>query len=314
MDKEFIECLKKCDTYEDVVELVDKVIEEEIEISKSNNIHDFIGYDSQNVSKSILMEEPKRFEISYNSGWNGFIDSNIRITFGAYYNLSNGQSDFKGNYYYMDTRDFIYDFCYEYKDYDFIDEFDLICCIKLSMDDYFSSITFLNDISRDKMVLPISKDFDHDYEVKHKFSDFKGKNNAMCTERAAFANNLLSVYGVGVCMALGNIVVDGKDGGHAFNFVDIGEGLSLVDFQIGSNLYNFTDDNIDKIPFVHDMGEDKTRLDKLADTSERIHCPSYLNVLYGDELYSFFTGNERIYNIGDLVKIKEFVPPKILLK
>ena len=60
-------------------------------------------------------------------------------------------------------------------DYDFIDEFDLICCIKLSMDDYFSSITFLNDISRDKMVLPISKDFDHDYEVKHKFSDFKGK-------------------------------------------------------------------------------------------------------------------------------------------
>jgi len=66
------------------------------------------------------------------------------------------------------------------------------------MDDYFSSITFLNDISRDKMVLPISKDFDHDYEVKHKFSDFKGKNNAMCTERAAFANNLLSVYGVGV--------------------------------------------------------------------------------------------------------------------
>ena len=37
MDKEFIECLKKCDTYEDVVELVGKVIEEEIEISKSNN-------------------------------------------------------------------------------------------------------------------------------------------------------------------------------------------------------------------------------------------------------------------------------------
>ena len=40
MDEEFIECLKKCDTYEDVVELVDEVIEEEIEISKSNNIHD----------------------------------------------------------------------------------------------------------------------------------------------------------------------------------------------------------------------------------------------------------------------------------
>ena len=79
MDKEFIECLKKCDTYEDVVELVDEVIEEEIEISKSNNNHDFIGYDSQNVSKRILMEEPKRFEISYNSGWNGFIDSNIRM-------------------------------------------------------------------------------------------------------------------------------------------------------------------------------------------------------------------------------------------
>ena len=34
MDKEFIECLKKCDTYEDVVELVDEVIEEEIENNK----------------------------------------------------------------------------------------------------------------------------------------------------------------------------------------------------------------------------------------------------------------------------------------
>ena len=314
MDEEFIECLKKCDTYEEVVELVDEVIEEEIEISKSNNIHDFIGYDSQNVSRRILMEEPKKFEISYNSGWNGFIDSNIRITFGAYYNLSNGQSDFKGNYYYMDTRDFIYDFCYQHKDYEFIDEFDLICCIKLSMDDYFNSITFLNDISRDKMVLPISKDFDHDYEITHKFSDFKGKNNAMCTERAAFANNILSVYGVGVCMALGNIVVNGKDEGHAFNFVDIGDGLSLVDFQIGTDLYNLIDSNTDVIPFVHDMGEDKTRLDTLADTSERIHCPSYLDVLYGDEVYSFYTGNERVYNIGDLVKVKQAVPPKILLK
>lgn len=314
MDEEFIEDLKKCNTYEEVVELVDEVIEEEIEISKSNNSRDFIGFYSEHTCKRFLTDNPKSFEIVYNSGWNGFIDNNIRITFGAFYNLSNGQSDFKGNHYYMDTRDFIYDFCYEHKDYEFVDEFDLICCIKDSMDKYFNSFTFLNEVSRDKMVLPITKEHGCDYEIIHSFSEFKGKNNAMCTEKAAFANNILSVYGVGVAMALGNIVVDGKDEGHAFNFVDIGDGLSLVDFQICDNLYNLSNDCFRKIPFIHDMGEDKTRLDELADTSERIHCPSYLNVLYGDELYSFYTGKERIYNIGDVVKIKEVVPPKILLK
>ena len=104
MDKEFIECLKKCNTYEDVVELVDEVIEDEIEISKSNNRYSFIGCDSMSNTKKIFLGEPKKFEFLYNSGWNGFIDSNIRVTFGAIYNLINGEVDFKGRFYYVDTR------------------------------------------------------------------------------------------------------------------------------------------------------------------------------------------------------------------
>lgn len=305
MDEEFIECLKKCNTYEDVVELVDEVIEDEIEISKSNNTHDFIGFNPRLVTKRVLLEEPKSFELSYNSGWNGFIDRNIRITFGAYFNLHNGESNFKGNFYYMDTRDFIYDFCYKYKDFDFIDVFELMCCVKASMDSYFNSITFLSELSREDMVLPISLDYNNESVGNHKFSDFKGRNNAMCTERAAFANNLLSVYGVGTCMALGNVVSNGKDEAHAFNFVDTEDGLCLVDFMIGTELYNLTDDNVRKLPFVHDMGEDKVRLDELADTSERIHCPSFFNVLYDDEIYSFYSDRERIYNIGDINTCKE---------
>lgn len=314
MDKEFIECLKKCNTYEDVVELVDEVIEDEIEISKSNNRYSFIGCDSMSNTKKIFLGEPKKFEFLYNSGWNGFIDSNIRVTFGAIYNLINGEVDFKGRFYYVDTREFIYDFCYKYKDFDFEDEFDLICFVKLSMDEYFNSITCLNDVSREDMVLPICKDNDTDFDIMHKFSDFKGRNNAMCTERAVFANNLLSVYGLGVCMALGNIVVNGKDEGHAYNFVDIGDGLSLVDFSVGTDLYNLTNDKVMTFPFVHDMGEDKTRLDEFAETSEKIHCPSYINIIYGDDLYMFYIDKERIYNIGNFIPVKQAEPPKILLK
>ena len=313
MDEEFIKCLKECDTYEDVVELVDQAIDLEIETSKSNNLQYFIGYYSESEDKKYLMSDNNYFNIIYNPAWNGFIDENVRITFGGFYN-GNGELQFDGNYYYMDTRDFIYDFCYQYKDYEFIDVFELICLVKLSMDSYFSSFTFFNEISRNKMLLPLSMKISGEKVYNHNFSDFKGKNNARCTERAAFANNLLSVYGVGTCMALGKVVRNGKKTGHAFNFVDMDGGLALVDFSICSDVYDPINKNTMKIPFVHDMGEDKNRLSEMANTFENILCPSYYSYLYGDYMYSFCTGKARVYNIGDLGPTKKVETPRILLK
>ena len=315
IDKEFIEKLRECETYEEVVDLVDQVIETEIEISKSNNSYNFIGYDSLSNSFKLLMENPRFFEFGYNTGWNGFINDDIRITFGGSFNLRNGSSNFDGFYYYMDTRDFIYDFCYEYKDFEFEDEFELICFVKLSMDKYFDSFTFTNVVNRQNMFLSVSKDIDRETAGNHKFSDFKGRNNALCTERAAYANNLLSVYGVGVCMALGNVYYDGKDEGHAFNFVDMDDGLSLVDFSISANLYDFIGDRVvEQIPFVYDMGDDKTRLSELTETGDKIYCSSPCHVLYGDTIYSFSTNKARIYNIGNIIHVKKAKQPKILLK
>ena len=313
MDEEFINILKTCDTYEDVVELVDQVIDKEIEASRSNNLQYFIGYYSESEDKKCLLSDTNNFNIVYNTAWNGFIDKNVRITFGGFYNR-NGEGFFDGHYYYMDTRDFIYDFCYQYRDYEFIDVFELICLVKLSMDSYFSSLTFFNEVSREEMLLPLSIRIAGERVENHNFSDFKGKNNAMCTERAAFANNILSVYGVGTCLALGKVVRNGKKTGHAFNFVDMDGGLSLVDFSICSDLYDPINKNTMKIPFVHDMGEDKNRLSEMANTFENILCPSYYSYLCGDYMYSFYTGKARIYNIGDLVRSKKVEIPRILLK
>ena len=313
MDEEFINDLKTCETYEDVVELVDQVIEDEIEISKSNNLRNFIGYYSQGINNKFLTKDNKSFEIIYNTAWNGFIDSDVRITFDGSYD-ENGNGNFDGKYYYMDTRDFIYDFCYQYKDYEFLDVFELICFVKLSMDNYFKSLTFFNNIDREEMLSPLRMGTVGEKYESNKFSDFKGKNNAMCSERGAFANNILAVYGVGTCMALGKVVRNGKEEGHVFNLVDIDDGVSLVDFSICTDLYDSMFRNVIKIPFIHDIGDDKNRLSEMADTFEKIHCPSYYSFLYDDEIYSFYTGKERIYKIGDLVRAKKVEPPRILLK
>ena len=62
--------------------------------------------------------------------------------------------------------------------------------------------------------------------------DLKGKNVAMCTERAAIAQNLLSLFGIESYYCCGSISYNGKQENHCFNIAAAKNGYILLDYSI----------------------------------------------------------------------------------
>lgn len=68
-------------------------------------------------------------------------------------------------------------------------------------------------------------------------SVFKGEHVAMCTERSAMAQNIMSVFGYETYYVNGDVSVDGAKEGHAYNIVADAHGQkNLVDYSVTSSL------------------------------------------------------------------------------
>ena len=68
-------------------------------------------------------------------------------------------------------------------------------------------------------------------------SIFKGEYSAMCSERSALAQNLMSFFGYESYYINGHISVDGDDGGHAYTVVaDTNGAKCLIDYSTASSV------------------------------------------------------------------------------
>ena len=94
---------------------------------------------------------------------------------------------------------------------------------------------------------------------EHKLSDFKGKGNAVCTEYAVMANNILTVFGFDSTIVLGQLKIGMKDvQDHAFNIVSYTDSEynrkdMLVDFSSSSDVYDFNYNKIGDVPYTIDL-------------------------------------------------------------
>ena len=79
-----------------------------------------------------------------------------------------------------------------------------------------------------------------------KISDLKGKNSAMCVERAALSQNLLIDLGIKSIYKSSNIMVNGKLETHAYNLIDYNDEYYIYDATIPT----FDDDTKTITPLV----------------------------------------------------------------
>ena len=68
-------------------------------------------------------------------------------------------------------------------------------------------------------------------------SVFKGEQIAQCSERSAMAQNIMSLFGYETYYVMGDVSVDGKNEGHAYNIVADTKGQKcLVDYSVTSSV------------------------------------------------------------------------------
>lgn len=305
MDKKFMDDLKKCSTKEEIKIFIDDIIDTEIDLQVYNN--DFIGIESSvNPLCNFIQNKSESALINSSVVWGGFIPENVKITYASIWpmNDNTGIVANQGWYYYVDNRDFLYDFCYLNKDIDFECEYDLVLKIFQFIQSYFESNIHEGSVQREKMHHAILKDENFCYEptLKHSLKDFKNNGSAMCSERSAIANNILSLYDVEIKYLMGSVQLPSDGGGHAFNLGVIDGEQYIIDFSIPVNNYDINGTYIGQSPFfgyIPDFNENT--LQDAVDNNEIFEFNDYSSIVINGCAYDIEQkDNSRFYAIGNM--------------
>jgi len=301
------------DFYEDLKTMTDEDIEKYLsyaisnleKISKlNNNDNEVIGYDvSYNPTDyNILNTQPKEvFDVNSVNIYSGYVPKNTRVVYALSTDLKgNGIFSNEGRYYIVDDDSYIYEFCKYVREYSLNTEGDLFQCISLFLKEYLGGIM---NRSRDQMFQMILKSNMLYCEPinEHKLSSFKHEGNAMCSEYAIMANNILSVFGFDSYVIMGDIKQDGGVGGHAFNFVSyLGENFErvniLLDFFNDINICDFSFKKIGSTPFCIELDDfDNKFINDFINNEKHLVADEYCIMSIGNTLFEVSFNRKRDY-------------------
>ena len=306
--------LKLLETREDNrnIFIKNRIEELEEESKRYENDLETIGYylDYNPVSQT----EKDNVYIDMCGIYKGYARKGTRIVFGiSFMNDKKCLVGNDGNYYYIDTDDYIYEFCDWIKDIKIEDEFELFYCIQKFIKKYFGTIPSMN---REKMFQLIYKD---DYSFfkplkEHGLSWFKEKGNAMCTEYAVLAQNLLSFFGIQSYLLFGEEKENNDSSEyHAFNFIsckddDTGnECMCLMDFAMPVGIYNLNHELKGEFPytfFLEDFDEDD--LMDYYENEKVFSSPDHMYMMINDDIMEISLSTTREYCV------KHEIIPKIV--
>lgn len=201
----------------EIVEYIKKLTDEELQYVVEERIKyleeseyelpDTIGY-ILDYNPSDLIYPGESFEdikkVCLIDNFNGYIPFGTRIVYGMVYNPENGMKSNGARYYYIDDDSYIYDFCKFIRDKEINDEFDIFEYLFSFLQDYFGIISFTD---RETMMNYVLKNDYYFYEPTREncFSMFKGRGNALCSEIAVVAQNILSFLGFDIKYIMGTI-------------------------------------------------------------------------------------------------------------
>lgn len=159
--------------------------------------------------------------------FNGFIPLETRINYSRF-----GMGDYS-----MKTTDFYYDFARQLRKNKIQNRNQLISFVETYINSYFG----MNRPGEDKREQVLNDvafqttNSDDEYFEKlenNEIGSLKGMNVAMCTERAAMAQNLLSLYGFETCYCMGCFDNNGHQEGHCFNIAKAKNSYILLDYSV----------------------------------------------------------------------------------
>ena len=266
---------------------------------------DTIGYDLDFNPKNQL-DENKNLMVDIRNLYNGYIPKGMRIVYGLSYDYDqDGLVSNDGKYYYLDTEDYIYEFCKEIQKRDMLNEFELFYYLQDFIKKYFGLTPTIN---RENMFKMLYKDENNYYKPvnEHGLSWFKKKGNAMCTEYAVVAQNILSFFGMDTYMMIAKEKIrDNEPESHAFNFVSYTESetgkekATLIDFATPIPIYDLQFKFIGEFPFLGKVDNlDEDFFNKLNDDEEELEFPEYCYLLVGDGIVEVAYTTRRKYYVS----------------
>ncbi len=128
---------------------------------------------------------------------------------------------------------------------------------------------------------------------QNEIGDLKGRGVAMCTERAAIAQNLLSLFGFKSYFVVGCVNNNSKEEAHAFNIVRGKDNYFLLDYSLPEEYY--LNDNKCYIPFKRPIPFDK--IDGVLNGGIVLHFDIYKTINENNNLSKELVG-KRDYVIG----------------
>lgn len=206
------------------------------------------------------------------------------------------------NHYSMKTTDYYYEFAKYLKEYNINNKSVLVRVLENFINGYFG-INNTNKDMRDAYFNQLTwqtTTTDEEYFAKIdslEIGDLKGKNIAMCTERAAIAQNILTLFGFETYYCMGAIDNNGQREAHCFNIVKAKNSFMLVDYSIPCPLI-FMDKIIDYAPFQGKI--DFNEIEDVLLNGIYKTFDSYEYVQNSNEIKKVLTGKTRIYTVGNL--------------
>ena len=261
--KDIIEC-----DYEELNFLIESAIQEAN--SKASKV-EIIGF--ENV-------------FAKNTVFKGFIPFSTKIKY-ASHNMET---------YNMQTKDFFYDFAKFVKDNNYKTGMEIVLVLEYFINSYFG--IFKHDIREYifNQVAWNTSTTDEEYFAKlenNEIGDLKGQSAAMCTERAALAQQILSLFGFEAYYCIGCIDLGYKQEPHAFNIVKRKNDYAILDYSIPVMSYNTNNSIRNYYSFVGILSNEE--FENFINNQE---VKSFNDYFYDMENKKVETDNIRNYVVG----------------
>ena len=302
---DFYNLIKKL-PYSEIEKIVrSKISQLEIKSNISNKDKNYIGFDlDYNPRDYHLNEKELKFNLDIRNIHIGYINKGMQINYGIALD-NRGIASNDGKYYYVDDDSYIYDFCNYIKEKEVKDEYHLFDYILKFIRNYFGVIRNNDREEMHQMICKEDRVYLDPINI-HKFSDFYKKGNAMCTEIALMAENILSMFGFNTYYVVGNIRIgDEKDEFHAYNLIKFKEKETndemngIIDFSSYTDVFNINYEKIGEKPYIVFFDEiNKEFLDRMLYEEESITYEDYDFVML-DTLVEMKYDRDREYYISD---------------
>ena len=202
----------------------------------------------------------------------------------------------------MGTTDFIYEFAHFVRKYKLNSKAALIYNLEYFVNNYFG---YPGKIDREKIFN------EHAYQTtttdeeffaaldNNKLGDLKGKGAALCTERGALVQQILSIFGTESYYCMGCVDLGDRQEAHCFNIVKRKKDYALLDYSIPIASYREDGSVIAYYPFVGTLTNEEF-LDFVNNSKVKSFDDYYMNGKQKEK-----TGIQRKYIVGEYEIEKE---------